>query len=68
MGTTRDDDARLEVFCSNCGCRMDCGAREANGPAPVFCSEECEIDAGVNQWRPDPHYRAQYDYACGYHD
>jgi len=30
---------------------------------------ECvEKIAELNPWRPDPHYQAQYAYACGYHN
>lgn len=65
---TRDDDMRLEVFCSNCGCRMDCGAREANGAGPVFCSEDCELDAGVTDNRSPDTTHPGYSHACGYHD
>lgn len=54
------------VCCSGCGEKFDCLESVANGPGPVLC-DDCE-DARAGTWRPDPHYRGGYDYACGYHD
>lgn len=29
---------------------------------------ECPQEQYIEEWRPDPHYKEQYAYACGYYD
>lgn len=60
---------QIEVVCSYCMGKFSCPVSEVNGADLVFCTDECE-DVYINppSWRPDPHYRVGYDYACGYHD
>lgn len=60
------DQVIVKCCCSGCGEKMECDEHQANGPEPVFC-DDCE-DARAGEWRPDPIYRSQYDYACGYHE
>ena len=55
----------IEVICTGCGHKFHCPEPEASGKDEVYC-DECLDEGRVRPWRPDPTYRAGYDYACGY--
>lgn len=66
MYDSRKEQKCVSTFCSKCGEKFDCDEITANGAGPVLC-DDCDIEHH-GTWHPDPVYRSQYDYACGYHD
>jgi endogenous inhibitor of DNA gyrase (YacG/DUF329 family) len=50
-------ERQVAVFCSECGGKFLCSEAEANGPAAVFCSDECANHAAnenFDQYEPIP--------------
>lgn len=63
------NEIEIIVVCPICGNKFSCTEGEANAIDPPCCTEDCEQEwADQHPWRPDSHYRAQYDWACGYYD
>lgn len=40
----KHDTPHIDVYCAGCAKKISVPEHVANGPEPVFCSDECQMD------------------------